>query len=168
MNEDYKDYDFCLRIGLDGSPSLVNDFAYIFGGKLYNETLHTHVITTNVHLDNYIINIELLKTGWYLRPNINYYSYIDGAILVCDLSRSDILKEIKELSDEYNNEYGNYVADKMPIMIVVDKNGQKGRNDILKEVKTYVEDVLLFDKTLTKENENTIEILKEFIELVNK
>ncbi|KAF0553035.1 hypothetical protein F8M41_020721 [Gigaspora margarita] len=163
MNEDSKDYDIYLRIGLDGSFRLVDDFANEFDRRVYNETLHTHVITTNVHLDNYIIKVELLKAGWSLRPNVNYYSYIDGAILVCDLSHSDILKEIKELSDEYSNEYGNYVTDKMPIMIVAEK---ESRNDILKEAKTYVEDVLLFDETLTKEN--TIEILKEYIEYMYK
>ncbi|RIB11941.1 hypothetical protein C2G38_2102260, partial [Gigaspora rosea] len=54
----------------------------------------------------------------------------------------------------------------MPIVIVADKNEQKSRNDILKEAKTYVEDVLLFDKPLTKEN--TIEILKEYIEYMYK
>ncbi|CAG8804039.1 2943_t:CDS:2, partial [Gigaspora rosea] len=62
MNEDYKDYDFYLKIGLDGSPELVDDFAFKFGDRVYNETLHTHVITTNVHLDNYTIKVELLKT----------------------------------------------------------------------------------------------------------
>ncbi|KAF0476408.1 hypothetical protein F8M41_024395 [Gigaspora margarita] len=139
MNEDYKDYDFYLRIGLDGTPSLVDGFANKFDGRVYNETLHTHVITTNVHLDNYTIKVELLKTGWNLRPNINYYR---------------------------RNEYGDYLNDKMPIMIVVDKNKQESQTDILKEAKIYVEDVLLFDKTLTKEN--TIEILKEYIECMYK
>ncbi|CAG8848067.1 43943_t:CDS:1, partial [Gigaspora margarita] len=47
--------------GLDGSPRLVNDFANEFDRRVYNETLHTHVITTNVHLDNYTIKVELLK-----------------------------------------------------------------------------------------------------------
>ncbi|KAF0455831.1 hypothetical protein F8M41_001398 [Gigaspora margarita] len=70
------------------------------------------------------------------------------------------------LSDEYSNEYGNYVTDKMPIVIVVDKNEQKSRNDILKEAKSYVEDILLFDETLIKEN--SIEILKEIKDLPNK
>ncbi|KAF0516445.1 hypothetical protein F8M41_017109 [Gigaspora margarita] len=67
------------------------------------------------------------------------------------------------LSDEYNNEYVNYVTDKMPIVIVLDKNEQKSRNDILKKAKSYVEDIL---ETLIKEN--TIEILKEIKDFPNK
>ncbi|RIB23258.1 hypothetical protein C2G38_2171826 [Gigaspora rosea] len=85
-----------------------------------------------------------------------YYSYINGAIFVCDISSTDILNEIKELSDEYRNEHGSYINDKVPIVIIADKNVQKIRNDILKETKNYVDDELLFDKG------NTIEILKLF------
>ncbi|CAG8780511.1 25348_t:CDS:2, partial [Gigaspora margarita] len=62
MNEDYKDNNFYLRIGLDGTPELVDEFAKQFSDRVYNETLHAQIITTDVHLDNYNIKVDLLKT----------------------------------------------------------------------------------------------------------
>ncbi|KAF0449316.1 hypothetical protein F8M41_002505 [Gigaspora margarita] len=163
MSENYKDYNFYLRIGLDGTPYLANDFARQFGGGVYNETLHAQIITTDVHLDNYTIKVDLLKAGYDLRPNINYYSYIDVAMLVCDISHTNILNEIKELSEEYRNEHGSYVTDKVHIVMIADKTVQKSRNDILKEAKNYIEDVLLFDALYKLNIDRVKEILKECI-----
>ncbi|RIB23136.1 hypothetical protein C2G38_898117 [Gigaspora rosea] len=99
-----KNYDFCLRIGVDGEryagkSRLIDEFTEgdLENGK-YEETLQVHVTTTHIHLDNYTIKVEFLEAGWNLRPNKNYYSYIDCAILVYDVSETDGLEKIKELS----------------------------------------------------------------------
>ncbi|CAG8740186.1 1350_t:CDS:1, partial [Racocetra fulgida] len=64
--------------------------------------------------------------------------YIDGAILVYDVSQTDGLEKIVELSREYINTDSNYVANVNPIMIIAnkwdkwDENKQKNRDDLLK------------------------------------
>ncbi|RIB09551.1 P-loop containing nucleoside triphosphate hydrolase protein [Gigaspora rosea] len=155
-----KNYDFFLRIGVDGKRNvgkscLINKFASDdFDNGQYKNAFHAYVTTTHIRLDDYDLKIEFLETGWNLRPNENYYKYIDGAILVYDISQSDGLKKIKELSREYSR-------NEIPIMIVANKcdlNEHKNRDDLLKEVKNYFGEELnilgeevLFDKTSEKE-----------------
>ncbi|RIB23138.1 P-loop containing nucleoside triphosphate hydrolase protein [Gigaspora rosea] len=122
-----KNYDFFLRIGVDGErcvgkSSLISKFAETdFKNGKYEETLQVYVTTTHVHLDNYTIKVEFLEAGWNLKPNKNYYSYIDGAILVYDVSKTNGLEKIKELSREYTNTDSDYVTNKIPIMIIANK-----------------------------------------------
>ncbi|CAG8813353.1 68_t:CDS:2, partial [Racocetra persica] len=107
----------------------------------YEENLQVYVITTYIHLDNCTIKVEFLETGWNMRPNKNYYSYIDGAMLVYDISRTDGLKIIEELLHEYTNTDSNYVTNKIPIMIIANKWGERDKNkykdedELLKEIK---------------------------------
>ncbi|CAG8809935.1 28973_t:CDS:2, partial [Gigaspora margarita] len=63
-----KDYDFFLRIGVDGEQGvgksrLINKFAEnYFKNGIYEETLQVYVTTTLIQLDNYIIKVEFLET----------------------------------------------------------------------------------------------------------
>ncbi|CAG8746376.1 7547_t:CDS:2, partial [Racocetra fulgida] len=134
-----------------GKSCLIKKFADDdFENGKYKNTFHAYVTTTTKHirLDDYDIKVEFLETNQMkselLNPNWNlfffqimelylsckyysYYSYIDGAILVYDISQYDGLKEIKELSCEYS---------KIPIMIIAN-NCDKNEDDLLKEVKNY-------------------------------
>ncbi|CAG8579545.1 2260_t:CDS:2, partial [Racocetra persica] len=168
-----KNYDFFLRIGVDGERDvgkswLIEKFAgNDFENGEYEENLHVYVTTTYIHLDNCTVKVEFLETGWNMRPNINYYSYIDGAMLVYDIS--DGLKKIEELSREYTNTDSNYVTDKIPIMIIAnkwDENEHKNEDDLLKEIKNSVGEEFLCNITSTEEKISKIsssfeEILKK-------
>ncbi|RIB14209.1 hypothetical protein C2G38_1674589 [Gigaspora rosea] len=97
-----KNYDFFLRIGVDGKRG-VGKSCFIakyakddIKNSEYNNALHAYVTTTHIRLNNHAIKVEFLETGWNLRPNQNYYSYIDGAILVYDTSRSNGLHGISD------------------------------------------------------------------------
>ncbi|KAF0525240.1 ras-related protein RABD1-like [Gigaspora margarita] len=165
---------YLFSVGVDGERDvgkscLIKKFASDdFKNGVYKNAFHAYVITTHIQLDDYDIKIEFLETGWNLRPNENYYKYVDGAILVYDISQSDGLREIKELSREYSR-------NEIPIMIVAnkcDKNEHKNRDDLLKEVKNYFGEELnilgeefLFDKTSEKEKTNASlnKILKKCI-----
>ncbi|CAG8799907.1 1195_t:CDS:2, partial [Racocetra persica] len=138
-----------------GKSCFIKKFAYgDFENGVYKNTFHAYVTTTHIRLDDYDIKVEFLETGWNLRPNEN--------------SQSDGLKEIKELSREYN-------SNEIPIMIIAnkcDKNEHRNRDDLLKEVKNYFGEELnilgeefLFDKTSEKQKTSTSlnKILKECI-----
>ncbi|CAG8559745.1 13872_t:CDS:2, partial [Cetraspora pellucida] len=164
-----ENYDFFLRIGVDGEARvgksrLISKFAENdFENGVYKNTLHAYVTTSYIQLDDYTIKVEFLETGWSLRPNKNY---VDGAILVYDISQFDALKEIKELSSEYN-------SNKIPIMIIANKcdnNKHKNSVDFLKDIKDYFGEELnilgeefLFDKTSIKDKTSASldKILKE-------
>ncbi|CAG8676578.1 22988_t:CDS:2, partial [Gigaspora rosea] len=161
-----KNYDFFLRIGIDGESgvsSLISKFAADdFRNGTYEETLNVYVTTTHmhIHLDdyNYNVKVEFLETGWNLRPNKNYYNYIDCAILVYDVSRTDGLEKIKELSREYVNTDSNNVINNNPIMVIAnkwDKNKQKSRDDLLNEVNNFVGEEFLCDITSIEEETST-------------
>ncbi|KAF0520799.1 Ras-related protein ORAB-1 [Gigaspora margarita] len=161
MNENY---DFFLRIGVDGKEevgksSLVSKFAEDdFNNGVYKDTLHVYVTTTYIHLNNYTIKVEFLETGWNLRPNKNYYSYIDGAILVYDINDSDGLNGINELLFDYSK----YVTYKFPMMIIANKcngNANEIRADLLQKIKTSVGKEVLFD--IASINEETSDILNK-------
>ncbi|KAF0560095.1 Ras-like protein Rab-11B [Gigaspora margarita] len=165
-----KDYDFFLRIGVDGEREVGKSGLIYKLGKNYNgtyeETLQVYVATTLIQLDNYIIKVEFLETGWNLRPNKNYYSYIDGAILVYDVSETDGLEKMKELTCEYTNTDSDYLTNKIPIMIIAnkwDKCKQKSSDDILKEIKTFIGEEFLCNVTSEKEKTSASieEILKK-------
>ncbi|CAG8818586.1 4749_t:CDS:2, partial [Gigaspora rosea] len=75
--------------------------------------------------------------------------YIDGAILVYDVSETDGLEKIKELSREYTNADNDYVTNKIPIMIIAnnrDECKQKSRDDLLKEIKNFHGVGFLYDE----------------------
>ncbi|KAF0552790.1 rab11 protein [Gigaspora margarita] len=153
-----KDYDFFLRIGVDGEhwiskTSLINEFAENdFKNGIYEENLQVYVTTTLIQLDNYIIKVEFLITGWHLRPNKNYYSYIDGAILIYDG-----LEKMKELICEYTNTDNDYLTNKIPIMIITNKSD----NDLLKEIKTFVGEEFLYNVTSAYGKTSIEKILKK-------
>ncbi|KAF0548456.1 hypothetical protein F8M41_025963 [Gigaspora margarita] len=156
MNEHY---DFFLRIGVDGKDNFdkcqfIDQFANDKG--VYKDTLHAYVKTTYIQLDDYTIKVEFLITGWNLRPNKNYYSYVDGAMFVCDISDTN---EIKELSREYNS----HATYKIPIIMIA-KEWKKNNDELLNEVKKFVGEEFLFDAISI--NEWTIgfnKILKECV-----
>ncbi|RIB01493.1 P-loop containing nucleoside triphosphate hydrolase protein [Gigaspora rosea] len=164
------------QVGIDGErevgkSGLINKFAADdFDNGTYEETLHVYVTTTHmhIHLDdyNYNVKVEFLETGWNLRPNKNYYNYIDGAILVYDISRTDGLEKIKELSREYVNTASNYVNNNIPIMIIAnkwDKNKQKSRDDLLNKVNNFAECISrLLDFRAHDETCSTIIFLWEY------
>ncbi|CAG8826437.1 17978_t:CDS:2, partial [Cetraspora pellucida] len=90
--------------------------------------------------------------------------YIDGAILVYDISQTDGLGEIIKLSREYTDTDSNYVTNKIPIMIIANKwdiNKQKSEKDILKEVKNSVGEEFLCN--ITSINEKTSTSIKEIL-----
>ncbi|CAG8651100.1 5174_t:CDS:2, partial [Dentiscutata heterogama] len=86
-------------IGVDGEKGvgkscLINKFANDdFENGIYKETLRAYITTTHIQLDNYTIKVEFLEIG-DLRPN---KIYIDGAVLVYDISQPDSKTKIKEL-----------------------------------------------------------------------
>ncbi|CAG8832378.1 13045_t:CDS:2, partial [Cetraspora pellucida] len=94
--------------------------------------------------------------------------YIDGAILVYDISEDNGLNGMKELLCEYS-------SNEIPIMIIAnkcDKNEHKNRDDLLKEIKYYFGEELnilgkefLFDKTsdMEKTSASLNKILEECI-----
>ncbi|KAF0499956.1 small GTPase [Gigaspora margarita] len=166
--ETKKNYDIFLRIGIDGErrvgkSGLIRKFAEDdFRNGTYEETLHVYVTTTHMHIQlddyNYNVKVEFLETGWNLRPNKIYYNYIDGAILVYDISDADGLEKIKELSREYVNTDCNNVINNFPIMIIAnqwDENKQKNRDDLLNEVNNFVGEEFLCDITSIEEKTST-------------
>ncbi|RIB25121.1 P-loop containing nucleoside triphosphate hydrolase protein [Gigaspora rosea] len=166
MNENY---DFFLRIGVDGKDcvgksSLVSKFAKDdFDNGVYKDTLHVYVTTTYIHLNNYTIKVEFLETGWNLRPNKNYYSYIDGAILVYDINDSDGLIGINEVLCDYSK----HATYKIPMMIIANKcngNTNEIRADLLQKIKTSVGKEFLFDvASINEETSDINKILEECI-----
>ncbi|RIB22021.1 hypothetical protein C2G38_2297121 [Gigaspora rosea] len=103
-------------------------------------------------------NYDFFLRRWNLRPNKNYYNYIDGAILVYDISHPNGLEKIKELSREYVNTDSNYVINNIPIMIIAnrwDENKQKSRDDLLNEVNNFVGEEFLCDVTSIEEKTST-------------
>ncbi|CAG8833475.1 14484_t:CDS:2, partial [Cetraspora pellucida] len=71
--------------------------------------------------------------------------YIDGAILVYDISQTNGLGGIAKLLREYTDIDSNYVTNEIPIMIIANKwdildiNKQKSEKDLLEEVKNSVD-----------------------------
>ncbi|CAG8809876.1 16215_t:CDS:2, partial [Racocetra persica] len=101
---------------------------------------------------------------WDLRPNKNYYSYIDGAVLVYDISQPDSKTKINELLLDEDN---SYINNKIPIMIIAnkcDKYENKNREDLLKE-KQYFGEKFLFNTTSFEEKTSTS--LDKILEEIN-
>ncbi|CAG8732934.1 24917_t:CDS:2, partial [Dentiscutata erythropus] len=150
--------------GVDGENVKSSDLKFVendFKKGIYDENLHVFIKTTNIHVDNkYTIKVEFLNPGWNLRPNKNY---IDGAILVYDVSQTDGLEKIIDISHEYVHNDSYYVANEIPIMIVAnnwDKN-KKSRDDLLKEVKNFVGEEFLC--TITSKEEKISPGLEEIL-----
>ncbi|CAG8731000.1 14337_t:CDS:2, partial [Cetraspora pellucida] len=147
-----------------GKSCLIKKFAHDdFHKGEYKETLRAYVTTTHIQLENYTIKVEFLETGWDLRPNKNYYSYIDGAVLVYDISQSDNKTKVKKLlSDEDNS----YINSKFPIMIIANKYDKyENKNNSLIEEKNYFGDEFLFNTTSYEEKTSASlnKILKDCI-----
>ncbi|KAF0429609.1 hypothetical protein F8M41_005662 [Gigaspora margarita] len=97
-----------------------------------------------------------------------YYSYIDSAILVYDVSETDGLEKIKELSHEYTNTDSDYVTNKIPIMIIankLDNYKQKSRDDLLKEIKNFVGVEFLYN--ITSKEEKTSASIEEILRKIS-
>ncbi|CAG8442626.1 23950_t:CDS:2, partial [Gigaspora rosea] len=150
-----KNYDFFLRIGVDGKRG-VGKSCFIakyakddIKNSEYNNALHAYVTTTHIRLNNHAIKVEFLETGWNLRPN----------------QKSNGLHGIKELAYEYSK-------NKIPMMIIAnkcDKNNNKNRDTLLNEVKKYfgkelniLGEKFLFEKTSA--DEKTIYKLNKLLE----
>ncbi|KAF0457823.1 hypothetical protein F8M41_001106 [Gigaspora margarita] len=131
-----KDYDFFLRIGVDGEREVGKS------GLIY----------------------KFAENDFKNGVSCNYYSYIDGAILVYDVSETNGLVKIKELSREYTNTDSDYLTNKIPIMIIAnkwDKYKQKSRDDLLKEIKNFVGEEFLFN--VTSKDEKTSASIEEIL-----
>ncbi|CAG8500988.1 8177_t:CDS:2 [Cetraspora pellucida] len=174
MNGNNEEYDICLRIGWDceqdSSPNREN----------YNEILRVNVTNISVHLNNYTIKVELLKTAKFFglkidqkldwlacRSVIEYIGLLlyDHAIIQFYgwTLRPDIKCYVTDTTDKTDTTDEADVADKIPIVIGVIKDEQI-KDDMLKEVENDF--VCLLDQNEKDDENSIIEILKGFIPMI--